>query len=219
VGAASDALSQTSFSDSTVYFGIATDGNWTTPHSFVAQYDVLIDVNRDGTDDYRVFNSSHGNATNFITAPNSASDVFLAVVQNLSSGIYFTNNFVNYFAADVRDTAPFNNSVMALPVPVKLIGLTAENSRFNYRVRSQTPRERGPFILETSAWIYGRKHSERSAFASLQHSGAACGHCKSGTCRNPNYSGPARWRRRSHCLPFKRGQELPFGTQRQSLRH
>src|SRR5207247_1736462 len=41
-GAASDAPDQAPFSNSTVYFGIATAGNWTTPHSFVAQYEVLI---------------------------------------------------------------------------------------------------------------------------------------------------------------------------------
>ena len=153
-GAASDAPDQAQFSNSTVYFGIATAGNWTTPHSFVAQYEVLIDANRDGTDDYRIFNSSLGNATNFITEPNSASDVFLAVAQNIASGLYFTNNFVNYFGADVRDTAPFNNSVLVLPVPVSLIGLTAANSGFNYRVRSRTPRERGALIQETTPTVF-----------------------------------------------------------------
>ncbi len=153
IGAASDAPSQSQFTNSSVYFGIATANNWTTPQSFVAQFDVLIDVNRDGIDDYRAFNSTLGNSTNNSAVPNAANDAFLSVVQNLSSGVFFTNVFLNVFPPDVRDTAPFNNSVMVITAPVRLLGLTTGNSRFNYRVRTLAPRERSSQVIETTPYV------------------------------------------------------------------
>jgi alpha-tubulin suppressor-like RCC1 family protein/subtilisin family serine protease len=154
IGAASDAPSQTSFTNSRVYFGIATAENWTTPQSFVARFEVLIDVDQDGDDDYRVFNSSLGNVPNNLTTRNNANDVFMAVVQNVSSGTAFTNDFLNAFGADALDTAPFNNSVLVLPAPVGLIGLTPGNTQFRYRVRSFGPSERFAQLVETTPYVF-----------------------------------------------------------------
>jgi len=47
-----------SFGDSAMFFGIATYGKWDTPNS--VEFDVYIDVNEDGADDYVVFNTNAG---------------------------------------------------------------------------------------------------------------------------------------------------------------
>ena len=119
VGAASDAASQAQFVNSTVYFGIAAAGNWTTPQSFIAEFDVEIDTNLDSFADFTLQNSSAGNYAGSLSTSGDANDVFMSVLTVGATGTASTNGFVNVFPANVRDTAPFNNSVLVLPVPVQ----------------------------------------------------------------------------------------------------
>lgn len=100
---------------STVHFGLATHADWSTPASDVA-FTVQIDRNNDGITDVSAFN------TRF-----TDTDVFVTVVGNSVVGL------TNIFNSNVT-TAPFNNNVLILPVPVTSLGLTAPQTSFRYRV-------------------------------------------------------------------------------------
>jgi len=138
VGAASDFASVQAFADSSVSFGLVTAGAWTTPQAALAEFDILIDVNNDGQGDFVIYN---GNAS--ATNSGGGQDVFMSVVLELgpNSEVLSTNavSFLNVQAADERDTAPFNNSVMILSAPCQSIGLTEESPSFRYKVLTYVP--------------------------------------------------------------------------------
>jgi subtilisin family serine protease len=104
-------------------FGVATYGDWMTPAS-QAQFTIYIDTNRDGTDDYVLYNSRFGG------------DFFGAVLKNLATNtlapFYY---YVNGFSGAGRPTAPFDSNVLAMPVPVSYLNMGAA-TRFNYHVVS-----------------------------------------------------------------------------------
>ena len=142
VGAASDAPRLAAFADSTVFFGLAVSGVFTTPQRGMAKFEVLVDSNRDGSDDYSIVSGSAGDfrSSSELNTSGSANDVLLVIVRNLSSGAYTTNAYVNAFS-DARDGAPYANSVLVLPVSAPLIGLNTGSSRFNYRIRGTGPEQ------------------------------------------------------------------------------
>jgi hypothetical protein len=148
VGAASDAGRVESFAESSVYFGVATAAAWATPQPAVAEFDIFIDLNNDGLGDYAILNDN-------ATATNSGGglDVFMSVVLELGpdSEILSTNSVqsLNVYGADIRDTAPFNSSVMVLPASATAIGLTRTAASFRYKVFSFVPS--GSF--DQTGWI------------------------------------------------------------------
>jgi subtilisin family serine protease len=99
----------------TVYFGLATHGDWATPATDVA-FTIQVDRNGDGTADVSPFNTRFTDADVFVTAVGA-------------SAVGFTN----IFNSNVN-TAPFNNSVLVMPVPVSALGLPAGQSSFRYRI-------------------------------------------------------------------------------------
>ncbi len=111
--------------NSTVYFGIVTHGNWSTPASEV-EFDIYLDLDRDGTDDYVLYNTRL-----------TGSDVFVTTLFNLRTGASAVQGFTNVFNAN-RPTAPFNTNVLVMPVNVTgtSAGLAfgSPNTRFDYRV-------------------------------------------------------------------------------------
>lgn len=152
VGAATDAVAQRSVDNSTVYFGIATAEPWTTPQSFLIDLQVLIDADRDGVVDFVLSNANDGAlAANNLFNPDVANDVFLTVVRDLLTGELTSGGFVNIFPANQRDTAPFNNSVIVLSVPARTLGLSAGNSKLNYRVIARGPDSER--LIDQTSWI------------------------------------------------------------------
>jgi subtilisin family serine protease len=111
----------------TLSFGVATYGNWSTPNE--SEFDIYIDTNRDGEDDYVLFNWNLGLAS----GGGDATDVVISVLLNLNSGQLILADYVNVSPA-VLNTAIFNSNVMVLPVAASDLGLTANNSTFNYRI-------------------------------------------------------------------------------------
>ncbi|MGV8041322.1 MAG: S8 family serine peptidase [Thermoanaerobaculaceae bacterium] len=109
--------------ETSVFFGVATWADWSSPNKVPVQ--VLIDTNRDGTDDWVLYSTSTGGA--------SPNDVYAVQLCTLPSGSC-SGYFLNAVDAGVRDTALLNSNVMVLPVLPGWLGLTAGNSRFNYRV-------------------------------------------------------------------------------------
>jgi subtilisin family serine protease len=104
-----------------MYFGLATFGNWSTPASEVG-FNVQIDRNNDGTADVTAF------TTRFTFGPNADPlDVFVVGVG--SSAVAFTN----IFSSNVN-TAPYNSNVLVVPVPLASLALPAGATTFRYRV-------------------------------------------------------------------------------------
>ena len=142
VGAASDATTyQLPFS--VIYFGIGVAGNWATPQTYNAGFDVQIDTNFDGIADFVLFNNSLSSSNS------SISDVFSSELFIETNGPTYLEYYLNLYAANVRDTAPFNNSVLVLPVYAGDLGLTTGHSQFRYRVLSYAL----GYPLDQTDWI------------------------------------------------------------------
>ena len=119
-----------SFGDSAMFFGIATYGKWDTPNA--VEFDVYIDVNEDGADDYVVFNTNAG----FFTG--TTSDTMYSVFCDLATFACDAWYYVNNFSGGVN-TNLFNNNVMTLVVPFVGIGLVdGVNTDFDFYVVSYT---------------------------------------------------------------------------------
>jgi subtilisin family serine protease len=116
-------------SGTSIYFGIATHAAWSLPILAEVGFYVVIDTNRDGNDDYILYNNY------FTTATASANDVLVTKLFKFSNSSTTTIGFVNVASSAVT-TEPMNSSVLVLPVTAGALGLTAGNSRFNYRVES-----------------------------------------------------------------------------------
>ena len=105
-----------------VYFGIATHGDWSTPATDVI-FNIQLDRNGDGTAENPVVANNR-----LVFGPNADPiDVFVVTVGNAI--VSFTNAFDS-----TRTTAPYNNSVLVVPVPVASLGLAAGDTNFGYRV-------------------------------------------------------------------------------------
>lgn len=133
VGTATDHASAGSLEDSTVFFGIATAGPFTSPQPYLGQIFILVDVDGDTWEDYVV-----ANGTGASTNTGGSEDTFMTVVYelNLLGRVSATNAvaYLNHYAADEAETAPFNNSVLVLPVPAAQLGLASGASAFRYQV-------------------------------------------------------------------------------------
>jgi hypothetical protein len=129
VGVASDVASTDTFTETMIYFGIATHDDWSTPNEL--EFNVYIDTNRDGVDDYVLFNSNLG-----WMSGGDQNDIQLTFLYDIAADDIFIADYINGVGPDALDTAVFNNNVIILPVAAADLGLTAGNSRFNYHVRT-----------------------------------------------------------------------------------
>jgi subtilisin family serine protease len=113
--------------NSTIYFAINTWQPWSTPAT-EEEFDVYIDTNNDGTDDYVAFN------TRF-----TDTDVFVTALQKLSGGGAVSQGFTNAFSSNLP-SAVYNNDVLFMPVNVtgSSSGLAFPSgvTRFHYHVVS-----------------------------------------------------------------------------------
>jgi subtilisin family serine protease len=136
VGIASDVKADESgapngdITKATVAVGIATHGNWSSPNE--VEFDIYFDTNRDGEDDYVLFNWNLGLATGGA----DATDAMITVLFNLNTNKLLLADYLNGIAPSALNTAVFNSNVMVLPVAAASLGLTSSNAAFNYRVFS-----------------------------------------------------------------------------------
>jgi subtilisin family serine protease len=127
IGATSDYPFYT-FATSAMYFGIATYGKWDTPTA--VEFDVYVDINEDGTDDYVIFNANQG----FFTG--TTDDVMLTAYCNLATRLCNADFYTNGLSG-TYNTNIFNNNVMVLPVGLTSIGLVdGVNTDFDFYVVS-----------------------------------------------------------------------------------
>ncbi len=139
LGVASDYPQVGSVEKTTLYFGIANAGPWTNPHSFLYDPHLQIDTDLNGWFDHELASCSNGGLLkNDLTVSAYADDVFLSILIKSPNDEYEISEagFLNVFPPNRYDTVPFNNSVMVLPVPAKMLGLNEDNSVFDFRVLS-----------------------------------------------------------------------------------
>jgi subtilisin family serine protease len=119
---------------STLYFGIATYGNWATPNE--VKFEIYIDTDRDGKNDFMLFNTDQLG----YNSDNVMSDAFVTALKNLHTGNISPQESLNAAdptaSATTLDTALFNSNVMLLPIRANGLGLTNLNASFDYYVES-----------------------------------------------------------------------------------
>jgi hypothetical protein len=129
IGVMSDANNVTALSEVILTFGIATHAPWTTPNE--VEFDIMIDVDRDGIEDYILFNWNYGSATGV-----GSSDAFISVLYIPSISVLYLEGYLNGFAANQVNSVPFNNNVMAMTVYASDLGLDPANPEFDFWVTS-----------------------------------------------------------------------------------
>ena len=155
---ASDYPQVGSVEKTTLYFAIANAGNWTNPHSFIYDPHLQIDTDFNGWVDHELASCSNGGLLkDDLTKSAYVDDVFLSILIRVPRdelGIADAG-FLNVFPPDRYDTVPFNNRVMVLPVPAKMLGLSESKTDFDFRVLSLGAEQYGyPEIDRTSMIRY-----------------------------------------------------------------
>jgi len=152
MGAACDYFSSSNMSKTIFYIGFATAGLNPAPNQFLNRYEVGIDYNNDGINDFVVFNISAGDFSatgNF--DPNGGNGEFTAVLENLSTRTYSTNADLKLLTFD----SPFNRSTFVFAIPMSLIKVTSPNTRFKYSIEAYSSLKQidtaGPFFFTPSA--------------------------------------------------------------------
>ncbi|HEY0068886.1 MAG TPA: S8 family serine peptidase, partial [Chloroflexia bacterium] len=105
VGITSDGPARTVLTDTEIFFGIATHGSWTTPASEM-EFDIYIDTDEDGSEDYALYNTRLTDTDVAVTA----------LVDLNNPGPASLQDVINYYLANLPPTAEMNNSVMVMPV-------------------------------------------------------------------------------------------------------
>lgn len=140
VGASSDYGSTHAVASSTLMFGVATYGNWSSANE--PYFEIDFDANRDGLVDYALFTTNSGTT--------SATDVvFTSLVKFLPDGSLdpnfggtgnpFRDQYeLNLFDSSVADMHTYNTNVVILGVDAADLGLTTGSNTFDYQVFTDT---------------------------------------------------------------------------------
>lgn len=107
------------------FFSIATYGDWDTLNA--TEFDIYIDIDEDGVEDYVVFNTNTGSST-------SPTDTMVSVICSLSGAGCFIEDYVNWFGG-ATNTNAFNNNVMTMDVYLEDFGLAdGVNTDFDFYI-------------------------------------------------------------------------------------
>jgi subtilisin family serine protease len=130
----------------TIFFGISTYADWSTPNQ--GRLLIYVDTDRSGLTssagvvsgaEYQIFTGSSGGT--------NPSDAPLVFVVDLQSGGISQITRVNQYAADVG-TNLLNTHVVVLPVRADQIGLGDERTTFSYLVASTSLKQSGSGIFD-----------------------------------------------------------------------
>ena len=116
--------------DARLYFGIAAHAPWSSPN--MVRFDIFIDVDGDGNDDYRLFNSNRDGYLNEYLN----SDSFVSALEDLRTQVVTVQEPLNGQAATAGDTRPYLSRVLVLPVRVADLKLPAGRTVIRYRLES-----------------------------------------------------------------------------------
>jgi subtilisin family serine protease len=145
VGVTSDFAPTSVVSETTLYFGVATHSNWSTPNE--VEFDIFIDTDRDGIDDYVLFNTSVFDGTD-------ATDILVSTLCDLNNGGCVDQDYLNGLPASLYNTVPFNTNILVIPVLASDLGLNNASSGFNYSVATFAFIEQDPSIDSTPRLSY-----------------------------------------------------------------
>lgn len=130
VGVATDFPHQ-SGDEAMLYVGIATHAAWSSPN--LVRFDVLIDVDGDGSADARLFNSS----LEGYSSDHFFGDTFVSVLETLRHPSQrLVQAPLNAFAPADVDMRPFESRVVVLPVRVADLKLPAGQTVISYTIQS-----------------------------------------------------------------------------------
>jgi subtilisin family serine protease len=111
------------------FFSIATYGEWDTLSS--VEFDVYIDINEDGTDDYVLYSTNSGTSS-------SPTDTMVSVLCDLPVTGCFIEDFINWFGGGTNTNA-FQNNALTMNLYLSDIGLLeGVNTDFNFYVVTWT---------------------------------------------------------------------------------
>lgn len=137
VGIGTDSVQVTGYgspvTDSLLWFGIATHGDWSVPAQEVF-FAIDIDNNGDGNADRYVLNLNSGDSFYSVLVVGNS-------VQAVEPLNFFPPNWATY---------PFNTNVMLLPVPATWLGLPGGTTEFQYRIIAE---ERFSGVVEETPWL------------------------------------------------------------------
>lgn len=143
IGAATNLASTEDFSDASVYFAIATRGDWLTPApgSFQAlgyyPFQVEVDIDGDRSGDYTLIPA---------TLPPD-----IPAVLNFGPGnSQGRPRFLNIVSADELNTQPYYSNVVVFPIGLEDMGLSEGDTAFAYKVTSVLG---GGFLGSSSSWV------------------------------------------------------------------
>lgn len=140
VGVMADTPFYTSVADTSVFFGIATHGEWSTPNE--VEMDIYIDSDEDGEPDHVAFNYWLSSQDLFVSL---FCPYPLASLNDCDVWWY-----LNAFPATYNSN-PFNSNVMMLAVSAEGIGLSDTNTDFNYAV--VTFSRESADAVDTTDWL------------------------------------------------------------------
>ncbi|GIV65387.1 MAG: peptidase S8 [Bellilinea sp.] len=130
VGVMSDANYNT-LANTFIYFAIVTDKPWTTPNE--VEFDILIDVDQDGTDDFVLYNTA-------LTENGQRTDVFVGRLLKINSGftggVSSATYYLNGFPAHAVETSPLNTNVVFMWISATNIGLTGTDGVFDFYIET-----------------------------------------------------------------------------------
>ena len=146
IGAASNAAEVGGVADSTLFFGVAMDGPWIVPQSFLTDIRIDLDINLDGKTDVALSNGSSGDVliSGDITERELADDAYYTLVEHVDSDEFKIAEILNLYPSSAHDTALMNNSVMVFAVKAAELGLTNEKAAIRYRFNN---------LYETTRWL------------------------------------------------------------------
>lgn len=140
VGAASSVPVTGFGAGATVWFAVATWGEWMSPAE--ASFEVQIDRNGDGLADAKVTTLQTGDAEDPAAPGETLDPTDVHVALTSTTGPAFKVGTYRYLNVDpaARDTNLFASNVVVLPAPAgpEGLGLSAGNARFRYRVLSSS---------------------------------------------------------------------------------
>ena len=165
VGAASNAPELGGIDRATVFFGIAMDGPWIVPQSFLTNIGIDVDTNLDGDADYKLTHGSSGDVlvTGGITERELADDAYHTIIDSFDLEKPKLGGTLNVFPSAERETSLLNNSVMIYSAKAADLGLSKGSTQIQYRFHN---------VLETTRWIRfdAARPALRTANPSLGHS-------------------------------------------------
>ena len=165
LGAASNAPELGGIDGATVFFGIAMDGPWIVPQSFLTNIGIDVDTNLDGVTDYELTHGSSGDVlvSGDITERELADDAYHTIIDSIDFEKPKLGGILNVFPSAERETSLLNNSVMIYSAKAADLGLSKGSTQIQYRFHN---------VLETTRWIRfdAARPALRTANPSLGHS-------------------------------------------------